>query len=156
MAQQVVNEIFKVDPDLLTQLSCSFVVVQCSLAKSCPTLCDPMDCSTPDSSVLHYLPEFAQINSYSLSGWCHQTLTSSAAHFSLYLQTLLASESFPMNQLFTSGGQNIGASVSTSILPMNTEGWFPLGLTGLISLQSKRLSRVLFSTTIQKHSFFVT
>ena len=67
-----------------------------------------------------------------------------------------ASGSFPMSQIFTLGDQGIGASALASVLPMNIQGWSPLGLTGLISLQSKRLSRVFFSTTIQKHQFFST
>ena len=66
-----------------------------------------------------------------------------------------ASGSFPVSQLFTSGGQSIGASASASVLPVNIQGWFPLGLTGWISLQSKGLSRVFSSTTVQKHQFFV-
>ena len=70
------------------------------------------------------------------------------------LQSFPASESFPVSQLFASGGQSIGASVSTSVLPMNIQGWFPLGWTGWISLQSKGLSRVFSSTTIRKHQFF--
>ena len=74
--------------------------------------------------------------------------------FSSCLQSFPASESFPMSQPFASGGQNIGASASTSVLPMNIQIWFPLGLIGLISLQSKRLLRVFSSTTLQKHQFF--
>ena len=74
--------------------------------------------------------------------------------FSSCPQSFPASGSFPLSQLFASGGQSIGASASTSVLPMNIQGWFPLGLTGWISLQSKRLSRVLSSTTVQKHQFF--
>ena len=86
-----------------------------------------------------------------LSQWCHPTISSSVALFSC-LQSLSASESFPMSWLFTSGGQSIGASIS--VLPMNIQDWFPLVLTGLISLQSKGLSRVFSSTTAQKHQFF--
>ena len=91
-------------------------------------------------------------NSCPLSQWCHPTLLSSVAPFSFCPQSLPASGSFPMSQLFTSGGQIIGASAS--VLPMNIQGWFPVGLTGLISLQSKRLSRVFSNTTAQKHQFF--
>ena len=76
--------------------------------------------------------------------------------FSSYLQSFPASESFLMSQLFTSGGQSIGASASASFLPMNIQGWFPLGLMGLISLLSKGLSRVFSSTTVWKHQFFST
>ena len=91
-------------------------------------------------------------NSCPLSQWRHPTISSSVAPFSC-LQSFPASESFPMSQLFTSGGQNIGASAS--ILPMNIQGWFPLGLTGLISLLSKGLSKVFSNTTVQKHHFFM-
>ena len=82
-----------------------------------------------------------------LNQWCHPTISSSVIPFSC-LQSFPASGSFPMSQFFASGGQGIGASASASVLSMNIQGWFPLGLTGLISFQSKRLSGVLFSTTI--------
>ena len=85
------------------------------------------------------------------SRWCHPTISSSVS-FSSCLQSFPASESFPMSWLFASGGQRIGASAS--VLPMNIQGWFPLGLTGLISLLSKRLSRVFSNSPIQKHQFF--
>ena len=94
-------------------------------------------------------------NSYPLSHWCYLTISFSASSFSSRLQFFPVSESFPMSWLFTSDGQSIGASTSTSVLPMNIQGLFPLGLTGLISLKSKGLSRV-FNTTIQKHQFFST
>ena len=90
------------------------------------------------------------------SRWCYPTILSSVTHFSSWPQSFPASGSFPMNQLFTSGGQNTGASSSASVFLMNIQGWFPLGLTGLISLQSKGLSRVFSSTTVQKHQFFGT
>ena len=86
-----------------------------------------------------------------LSQWCHPTISSSVVPLS-HLQSFPASGSFQMSQYFASGGQSIGASVS--VLPMNIQDWFPLGLTGLISLQSKRLSRVFSNTTVQKHQFF--
>ena len=92
-------------------------------------------------------------NSCPLSKWCHPTVSSSVVPFSCP-QSFPVSESFPMSQLFSSGDQNIGASASGSVLPMNIQGWFPLGLTGLISLQSKGLSRVFSSTLIRKHQFF--
>ena len=88
------------------------------------------------------------------SQWCYPTISSSIIPFSSCLQSFLASGSFPMSQVFTSGGQSIGVSASTSVLPMNTQDWSPLGLTSLISLQSKGLSRVLSNTTVQKHRFF--
>ena len=92
-------------------------------------------------------------NSCTLSGWCHPTLSSSVIPFSSCFQSFPASGSFPMSQLLAVGGQSIGASVSASVLPMNIQGWFPLGWTGLI-LQSKGLSRVFSNTTVQKHQFF--
>ena len=95
-------------------------------------------------------------NSCPLSQWCHPTISFSVAFFSCCPQSFLASASFPVSWLFTSSGQSIEASASASILPVNTQGWFPLGLTGLISLQSKGLSRVFSSTTYRKHRFFST
>ena len=95
-------------------------------------------------------------NSCPLSWWCHPTISSSVIPFSSCLRSFPASGSFPMSWLFSSGGQSIGASVSASVLPMNIQGWFPLGLTGLISLQSKELSRVFWNTTVQEHQFFDT
>ena len=88
-------------------------------------------------------------NSCPSSQWCHPTISSSVALFHSSTQSFPGSESFPMSQLFVSGGQSIGASAS--VLPMNIQGWFPLGLTGLIFLLTKRLSRVFSSTTVQKH-----
>ena len=93
-------------------------------------------------------------NSFPLSWWCYLTISSSAAPF-FCLQSFPALGSFPMSQLFDSGGQSIGASASASVLPMNIQDWCLLGLNGVISLQSKGLSSVLFSTTIQKHQFSV-
>ena len=88
------------------------------------------------------------------SQWCHPTISSSIVPFSSCPQSFPASGSFQMSQLFASGGQSIGVSASTSVLPMNIQDWFPLWLTGLISLQSKGRSRVLSNTTVQKHQFF--
>ena len=88
-----------------------------------------------------------------LSQWCHPAISSSVIPFSSCTQSLPASESFPMSQLFAWGGQSTGVSASTSVLPMNIQDWFPLGWTGWISLQSKGLSRVFFNTTVQKHQF---
>ena len=89
-----------------------------------------------------------------LTRWCHPTISSSVISFSTCLQSFPASGSFQMNQFFASGGQSFGVSASTSVLPMNTQDWSPLGWTGWISLQSKRLSRVFSNTTVQKHQFF--
>ena len=106
-----------------------------------------MDCSPPDFPVLHYLPEFAQIHVH----WVNNAIQPSHPLSPISCpQSFPASGSFPMSRLFTLGGNCIGASV----LPMNIQGWFPLGLTGLISLLSMGLSRVFSSTTVQKHQFF--
>ena len=92
-------------------------------------------------------------NSCSLSWWCHPAISSSVIPFSR-LRSFPASGSFQMSQSFASGGQSIEASISATVLPMNIQDWFPLGLTGLISLQSKGLSRIFSNTTVQKHLFF--
>ena len=94
-------------------------------------------------------------NSCPLSRWCHPAISSSVTAFSSCFQSSPASGSFPMNQFFASGGQSIGASASASVLPVNIQGWFHFGLPGLISLQSKGLSRVFSNTIVQKHQFFV-
>ena len=91
------------------------------------------------------------LNSCPLSRWCHPTISSSVVPFSSRLRSLLASGSFPMSQLFALDGKCIGASASTSVLPMNIHGWFPLELTGLTSLLSKGLSGAFSSTTVWKH-----
>ena len=93
-------------------------------------------------------------NSCPLSQWCCPTIFSSVTLFSSYLQSFPGSRSFPVSQLFASGSQPIGASASAAVLPMNIQGWFPLGLTGLISWVSKGLSSVFSNTTVQKHQFF--
>ena len=98
-------------------------------------------------------PEFCW-KSYPLSRWCNPTTSSSVTHFSSCPQSFPASGSFQISQFFTSAGQSIRVSASASVLPMNILGWFPLGLTGLIYLLSKGLSRVFSSTTIQRHQFF--
>ena len=88
------------------------------------------------------------------SRWCHPAISSSVVPFSSCPQSSPASGSFPMSRLFTSGGQSTRASTLASVLPMSIQGWFPLGLTGLISLLSGELSRIFSSTPIQKHQFF--
>ena len=93
-------------------------------------------------------------NSWPLSRWCNPTISSSAIPFSSCLQSFPTSESFQMSPLFTSGGQNIGHSASTSLIPMNTQDWVPLQWTAWIPTQSKGLSRVFSNTTVQKHQFF--
>ena len=124
----------------------------CSVAKSCPTPCDPMDCSMPGFPVLHYHGVWS--NSRPLSQWGHLTISFSVTPFSSCPQPFPVSGSFPIIWLFTSGGWSIGALAS--VLPENIQGWFPLGLTGFITLLSKGLSRAFSSTTIQKYQFFVT
>ena len=111
----------------------------CSVAKLYPTLCYPMDYSLPGFPVLNYLLEFAQINVH----WDGEASPPSATLFFLCLQSFPASASFPMSQLFSSCVQGVEVSDSTSVLPLNIQGWFPLGLIGLIYLVSKGLSRVL-------------
>ena len=95
-------------------------------------------------------------NSCPLSQWCHPTISSSVVPFSSCLQSFLASESFQMSQLFTSGDQSFGVSASASVLPMNRKDWSPLGCTCWISLQAKDLSRIFSNCAVQKHPFFVS
>ena len=115
----------------------------CSVAWSHPTRCDPMNGSTPGFPLFHHLPEFAQIYIH----WVSDAIQPSHPLSSPFrLQSFPASGSFPMSWLFASGGQSIAVSASASVLPMNIQGWFPLELIGWISLQSKKLSRVFFST----------
>jgi len=94
------------------------------------------------------------LNSCPSSRWCNPAISSSVVSFSSCLQSFPASGSFPKSQFFASGGQSIGVSASTSVLPMNTQDWSPLGWSGWIFLQSKGLSRVFSNTTVQKHQFF--
>ena len=124
-------------------LPSSIIVVVQSI--SC---CDTMSCST--SAFLSFAISQSCSNSHPLSQCCHPIISSSVAPFSSCLQSFPTSVSFPRNQLCISGGQSPGASAS--ILPMNIQGWFPLGLNGLISLQPKGLSRVFSSTTIKSIS----
>ena len=116
-------------------------------SRSVMWLCDPVHCSTPSFLVVHHLLEPAQTHVH----WVGDTIESShpVVPFSSYLQSFPASGSFPVSQLFASGGQSIGASTWASVLPMNIQGWFLLGLTGLISLQSKGFSRVFSNTTLK-------
>ena len=104
-----------------------------------------LPCSSPSPGICS--------NSRPLSRWRHPTISSSVSPFSC-LQSFPASGYFPMSWVFASDGQCIRASALASVLPMNTQGWFPLGLTGLISLLSKGLSRVFSNITVQKHQFF--
>ena len=119
-----------------TRLSNWTELIHFNVCCCCPVAnWDPMDCSTPGFPILHYFR--VSSNSCPLSQWCQPTISSSVIPFSSRLQSFPASGSFPMSPFFTSGGQSIGASASALILPMNIQSWFPLGLTSLISLQSK-------------------
>ena len=124
----------------------------CSVTQSCSTLYNPMDCSTRGFPVLHHLPELAQTHVH----WVGVP----SNHLILYHPLLLLPSIFPTIRVFANEsalctrGQSIGASASALVLPMNIQDWFPLGLTGLISLQSKRFSRVFSNITVQKHQFF--
>jgi len=139
-------------PGLSSYLVQAVCDTRCSVTKSCPTLRDPVDHSTPAFAVLHCLPEFVQTHIH----WFSDAI----CHLILCCPLLLLSSIFPsirvfsMSQLFTSGDQSIGASTSVSVLPLNIQGWFPFWLTGLISLQSKGLSRVFSNATVQEHQFF--
>ena len=125
------------------------------VTQSCPALCDPhglqhlrLPCPSPTPGVY--------LNSCPLSRWCHPAISSSVVPFSSCPQSFPASGSFPMSQYFTSGGQSIGTLALASVLPMNIQDSFPLGLTKLISLQSKGLQRVFSNSTVQKHQLFST
>ena len=118
-----------------------------SVAQSCLILCDPKNCSTPGLPVHHQLPEFTQ--THPSSQWWHPATSFSVIPFSSCPQSLPASESFPISQLFAGGGQSTGVSASSSFLPKKSQGWSPSAWTGWISLQSKGLSRVFSNTTCQ-------
>ena len=140
------------EPFLFSELKDS---VQFSLvAQSCPTLPPHglqqarLPCPSPTAG--------ACSNSCASSRWCHPTTSSSVIPFFSCLQSFPASGSFLMSQFFSSGGQSFGTLASASVLPKDIQDWFPLGLTGWISLQFKGLSRVFSTTTVQKHQFFGT
>ena len=116
----------------------------------------PHNCSTPGFPVPYYLLEFSQTHAHWISDAIQPTISSCVVSFSSCPQSFPASGPFPMSQLFASGGQSSGPSASSSVLPKNIQGWFPLGLTGLISLLFKGLSRVFSSTTVSKQQFFGT
>ena len=125
----------------------------CSVTKLCPTLCDPMKCSTPGFPVLHCVLEFAQTHVH----WVGDAIQPSHPLSSPSPPAPNPSQHqgiFQMSQNFTWGGQSIGVSASASVLPMNSQDWSPLRWTGLISFESKGCSRVLSNTTVQKHQFF--
>ena len=138
-------EINKLRRDQLVQFS--------SVAQSCPTLCNPMNCSTPGLPIHHQLPESTQTHALRVGDAMqpsHPLLSPCPpAPNPSHYQGL-----FQMSQLFTWGGQSTGVSASASVIPMNTQDWSPLGWTGWISLQSKGLSRVFSNTRVQKYQFF--
>ena len=134
----LVNSILNIQLNNLLSTSVQF---------SCSVVCD----SLRPHEWQHTGPPCPSPNSCPLSWWCHPAISSSVIPFSSLLQSFPASGPFQMSQLFTSGGQSIGASASASVLPINIQDWFPLWWTGWISLQSKGLSRVFSNTTVQKH-----
>jgi len=125
-----------------------------SVAQSCPTLCDPMNCSMPGLPVHHRLLEFTQTHVHRVGDAIQPSHPLLSPFPPAPSPSLPASESFPMSQLFTWGGQSTGVSSLAPFLPKNTQGWSPLEWTGWISLQSKGLSRVFSNATVQKHQFF--
>ena len=123
----------------------------CSVTKSHLTLQPHGLYSTPSLPVPHHLLEFTQVH---VKQWCYPTISSSAILFSFCLQSFPASGTFPMSLLFASGGQSIGASASASVFPMSIQGWFPLGLTGLISLRPRDSQESSPTPQFKKHQFF--
>ena len=141
----ICHEVMGPDTMIFSSVQFSSSVVSDSLRRHEPQHARP-PCPSPTPWV--------HPNPCPLSQWCHPAISSSVIPFSSCLQSLQTSESFPMNQLFTWGGQSIGVSGSASVLSMNTQDWSPLGWTGWTSLQSKGLSRVFSNTTVQKNQFF--
>ena len=140
----LISKMWTIKPIGLVQFSCS--VGFDSLRPHGPQHARP-PCPSPTPG--------AYPNSCPLSQWCHPTISFSTVSFSSHLQSFPGSVSFQMSQFFASGGQSIGVSASTSVLPMNTQDWSPSEWTGWISLQSKGLSRVFSNTTAQKHQFLI-
>ena len=142
------------------QLTCVLILtsIQLSLQFSRSVMSDSLRPHEPQHTRPPYLSPTPRVhrNPCPLSWWCHPTISSCVISFSSCLQSFPTSGSFQMIQLFASAGQSIGISASTSVLPMNTQDWFPLGWTGWISLHSKGLSRVFSNNTVQKHQFFST
>ena len=129
-----------------------FMIQFSSVTQSCPTLCDPMNCSTPGLPVHHQLPEFTQTHGH----WVSDAIQPShpLSFPSPPAPNPYQHQSLPMSQLFSWGGQSTGLSASASFLPKKSQGWSPPERTGWISLQSKGLSRVFSNTTVQTHQFF--
>ena len=146
---------FSLCPHLAVDLASS--VTSSSVQFSCSVVSDSANTwiSARQASLSTQTPGVYS-NACPSSRWCHLTISSSVIPFSSCPQSLPASESFPMSQLFAWGGQSTGVSASASVLPMNTQDWSPIGWTGWISLQSKGRSRVFSNTTVQKHQFFST
>ena len=140
---------------LLSNLSHHMLDAFSSVAQSCLTLCNPMDCSMPGLPFHHQLPEFTQTHVHWVSDAIHPSLPLPCP-FSSHLQSFPASGSFPVSQFFSSGGQSTGVSALASVLLMGIQDWFPLGWIGWISLQSKGLSRLFSNIAVQKHQFFGT
>ena len=149
-----VDKVMSLLLNMLSRLVITFLPRSQSVwvAQSCLTLWDPLNRSTPSLSVHLQHPEFTQTHVH----WVGDAIQPShpVIPFSSCPQSFPASGSFPMSQLFASGGQITGVSASASVLPMNIQDWSPLGWMGWISLQSKGLSRVFSNTTVQKHQFF--
>ena len=138
-------------PLFLSKAKLSACVIFCSVAQMCLTLYNSMDCSTPGFLGLHYLLGFAQTHVH----WVSDTIQPShPLLLSSHVLNPSQHQFCPVSRLLASGGQSFGASASASILPLDIQDWFPLGLTGLISLLSRGLSRVSSSTTVWKHQFF--
>ena len=133
-------------------------MICCCVINSCPTFCDPMDCTTPGFLVPHHLPEFVQVYIHCISNDIQPfhllPPSSPLLIFPNICWENFPSLSFPISWLFTTGGQSIEASASAPVLPMNIQNWLPLRLTGFISLLSKGLSKVFSSTSTQKYQFF--
>ena len=138
-------------PQCQEEFSSCHTVCCCSVTQSCLTL---QSNGLQHSRLPYRSPSPRPAQTRPLSQWCHPTISSSVVPSSSCHQSFPELGSFLMSQLFASGGQSIGVSASTSVLPMNIQGWFPLGLTDLICFQSKGLWRVFSNITIQKHQFF--
>ena len=138
----------------MKRFSVSLIGQFSSVAQSCLTLCDPMNCSTPGLPVHNHLLEFTQTHVH----WVNDVIQPShpLSSHSPPAPNPSQHQSFPMSQLFACGGQSTRVSALASVLPKNTHGWSPSEWTGWISLQSKGLSRVFSNTTVQKHQFFGT
>ena len=143
---------FQLKTDKTTRLAYWLLTACCSVSQSCPTLCGTRDCSVSMGLPCPLPSPTACSNSCPLSQWCHPAISSSIVPFSSCLHSFPASGSFPVSQFFASGDQSTGVSALASVLPMNIQDWFLLGMTGLISLQSSGLSRVFSNITGQKSS----